>query len=115
MNWLGLTNSSKAINPTGDMIPSEPNTDVIAEVVTVLGDEIVGIPSVLLGELLHDLLHILRARLCPSNQDPFPECEPLALLRHPLEDPSRGVLVSPKCILHSMNCTIGHLNKSIQT
>lgn len=62
-----LTDSGESINPARDGISSQPEADVVAEMIAVLGDEIVGIASVLLCKLAHLGSYICEIHLCPSD------------------------------------------------
>lgn len=75
--------------------------------VTVLGDEMVGVAGVLRRQLLHQTPHLLRPQIRPSYQNRFPEAESCALFRLPFEDPSRRILVRTECVLHLMNLNAG--------
>lgn len=44
---VALTNSGKAIDPTGDWISGKPNASIIAKMITILGDQIISISFIL--------------------------------------------------------------------
>lgn len=101
--WV-FTNSSKSINPTGDGNASEFNASVVAEMVAVLSDQIVGVSFVFLCKFLHHYPYLPWCHLRPPNQNRFPKRESIALLWFTFENSSCRILVSSECILHTMNC-----------
>lgn len=100
-----VTDSSKTIDPTGNRNSSESNTSIVAEMVAILGDQVVGIPSVLCCKLLHHTPHLFRSHLRLPHQNRPPKPKSLAPPRFSFEYPRRRILVSSECVLHSMNCT----------
>lgn len=71
--------------------------------VAVLGNKVIVIASVLLCKFLHHFPNLSCSHLCPSYQDPSPECEPFTMLRISLEDPRCWVLMSSVSIFHTIN------------
>lgn len=100
---VSVTNPGKTIDPTGNRIPSEPNTSIIAEMVTVLRYEVISIPSILSSKLFHHTFHLTGTHIRFPNQYRFPESEPFTPLRFTFKYPRRRVFMCPKRILNTMN------------
>lgn len=99
-----VTDSSETIDPTGNGSSSEFLANIIAEMVTILGDEIVSIASVFFGQFFHHLLHFFIFHIRRSYQYCLPIHKPLAPFWFSFEYPRWWMLVCSKCILHSMHC-----------
>ena len=72
--------------------------------IAVLGDEVVGVASVLRGHLLHEHPQLTRLQIGVPDKYRLPERKPRALPRLSFEDPRRRVIVRPVRVLHPVHC-----------
>ena len=70
--------------------------------VTILGDEVVGVAIVIDGVELHELSDLDWVQAGGAHENRFPELESRALTRVDFEDAARRVIVSSKRVLHSV-------------
>lgn len=100
---MALTDSSEPIDPTWDWISGESNTGIVTEMVAVFGNQIICIPSVLSGELLHDRPHLRLHHVRFPNQNRLSISKSIALFWFPFKNSSCWILVSSKCVLYTMD------------
>lgn len=99
-----VTYAGEAIDPAGDGGAGEAKTSVVAKMVAIHGDEIVGIAFVFGGEILHEGSHLPMGHISVTYQNRFPKCEAFTLLWLSFKYPCCWIFMSSKCILHSMDC-----------
>lgn len=98
-----LTKPSKPIHPSWNLFPSQSKTHIVAEMVAILGKEIIRISRVFFCYFFHECTDLLETQIWSTNQYWFSECESRAMLRFHLKYPSCRMLMSTKCILNPMN------------
>lgn len=76
---------------------------MIAEVVAIFGDEMIGVARVLLSELLHEHPNIFGPQIRCSNENRLSESEARAVFGLHFKNSRRVVLVRTKTILNTVN------------
>lgn len=85
------------------MPPRHPKTHVLREVVTVLHDQVVAVPRVLIGRCLDESSELPGRHLRGPHLDALAEGESGGVLGLNFEDPARGEVVGPESILRAVS------------
>ena len=97
---------SESIYPFRNWFPSQLMTDVLAEMITVLDDEVICITMVARRALLHELSDFMTIEAGRANQYWPPEFEAGALSRFNFKNATGWIVMSSKCIFYTMDCTM---------
>jgi len=95
----------QSIYPLWNWFPSQLVTNILAEMVAILNNQVICITMIARSMPLHEFSNLNGVQACGPNEYGPPELEAWALPRLDLKNTTCWVVMGSKCIFYSMNCT----------
>lgn len=101
------TYSGESIHPIWNFVSCQLVTDILAEMVAVLHNQMIGVPIIIYREALHELSDLNWVQACCAHENWLPKLKARTLSRLNLKNSARRIIMCTKCIFYSIHCIHG--------
>lgn len=99
------TYSGQSIDPWRNIFSCQPIANIIGKMIAILDNEMISVPIVLVRTVFNKGSKFLRCHIGSTNFNATSKSKSRTILWLHLENSTRGLLMSSKCIFRFMSCT----------